>query len=87
MNHYLLITHLHCPADVQSHLAASMAALADVSELPPDSVRICPLEGVDLVSKAVMDQAIHLIMEGISACGESDAQMGFFTDDGTQPAG
>ena len=80
MNEYLLLTGLKRPSEVRSHLATSMVDVAKVSELLPDSVRVEPVDGIDLHDEGDRNRLIHLIIQVTIGCGESDAQMGFFTD-------
>jgi hypothetical protein len=80
MNGYFLITDLKRPSEVRSRLATSMADIAKVSEVPPDSVRVDAVEGIDLCREADRNRVIQLIMKVIRGCGESEAQMGYFRD-------
>jgi hypothetical protein len=81
VDRYLLLTHLNRPSEVRSRLADSMVTFAKVSDIPPDSIRIDLQDGLDLANEGALDMVVRLVMQGLSACGESDAQMGVFTDD------
>ena len=80
MNGYFLITGLKLPGEGQAELGASQSDIAAVVVVPPDSLRLEPQPNIDLCDGATSDRLIRSIMRAVKACGEQDAQMGFFTD-------
>ena len=77
---YLLLTDLKRPSEVRSQLAVAMVDVARVSDVSSDSVRVDLQDGIDLADETDLDHIVRLVMQGLSTCGESDAQMGVFTD-------
>jgi hypothetical protein len=86
VNRYLLISGVKRPSEVRSQLAVSMVDVARISDVPPDSVRVDLLDGIDLADESDLKHIVGLIMQGLSTCGESDAQMGVFTDGSSNDA-
>jgi hypothetical protein len=58
-----------------------MVNVAKVSDVPPDSVRIDLQDGINLGNDGTLDKVVRLVMQGLGACDEPDAQMGVFTDE------